>query len=71
MQALLSICKKGIYLNRVRLEMFEEINKTINTYLQKSNAVSSFDQLISFAKIKSEVAISMPDPKNKYINLFI
>ena len=61
MQALLSLCKKGIYLERGRLKMFDEINKTINTYLQESNSVKSFVNLVSFAKIKSDRDFKLND----------
>ncbi len=47
MQALLSLCKKGIYLIGGKVETIDEINQTINSYLSQSNTFNSHDDLTS------------------------
>jgi len=42
MKALTSLCKTGIYLKGGKLVAFDEINRTIDTYLQQSESNTSF-----------------------------
>ena len=47
MKALTSICKTGIYLVGGKLETFDEINKTVDQYLQQNDSINSFSELVA------------------------
>jgi lipopolysaccharide transport system ATP-binding protein len=47
MQAVLNLCKKGIYLLNGKMDTFGEVNKTIDCYLNQNKVVGSYIELIS------------------------
>ena len=53
-QALLSLCKTGIYLMNGRVETVDEIGRTINNYLQQNDTSGSVDEIFSRQMKKSD-----------------